>query len=54
MKRYVKEFAMDEMKCCTEERKADIKRILRNYENGMITAFEAVESICDTYYKRIL
>lgn len=50
IKRYVKEFAADEMKCCSEKRKALIKRILRHYENGFITALEAVKSICDTYY----
>lgn len=51
MKRYVKEFANDEMRCCTEDRKRRIKRILKRYENGIITSFEAVKSICDTYYE---
>jgi hypothetical protein len=50
MKRYVKEFANDEMKCCTKERKEKIQHILKMYEKGLITAFEAIKSICDTYY----
>lgn len=53
MKRYVKEFANDEMRCCTEERKEKIQRILKVYERGMITALEAVKSICDTYYDNL-
>lgn len=53
MKRFVKEFANDEMKCCTDERKVKIKHILKVYENGMITSFEAVKIICDTYYESI-
>ena len=53
MKRYVTEFAKDEMKCCTEERKAKIQHILKNYERGLITSFEAVKTICDTYYETV-
>lgn len=53
MKRYVKEFAKDEMKCCTEERKQKIQNILKFYESGNITALEAVKSICDTYYDNL-
>ena len=53
MKRYVTEFANDEMKCCTEERKAKIQHILKSYERGLITSFEAVKSICDTYYETL-
>lgn len=53
MKRYVKEFANDEMKCCTEERKQKIQKILEVYERDMITALEAVKSICDTYYDNL-
>lgn len=53
MKRYVKEFANDEMKKCSNRRKSEIQAILNNYERGMITALEAVKSICDTYYERL-
>jgi len=53
MKRYVKEFANDEVKKCSNRRKAEIQAILKNYERGMITALEAVKSICDTYYERL-
>lgn len=51
MKRYVKEFANDEMECCTEERKEKIQHILKVYEKGMVTPFETVKMICDTYYE---
>ena len=51
MKRFVKEFANDEMKCCTEERKAKIQHVLRTYEKGLITSLEAVKAICDSYYE---
>lgn len=54
MKKYVIDFAKDEMKDCTNKRKAEIQAILKSYENGMITSLEAVKSICDTYYERIL
>lgn len=53
MKRYVIEFANDEMRCCTEGRKEKIQRILKVYTSGMITALEAVKSICDTYYDNL-
>ncbi len=53
MKRYVKEFANDEMKKSPSSRKAEIQAILNNYERGIITALEAVKSICDTYYDRL-
>lgn len=53
MKRYVKEFARDEMLCCTEERKRKIQKIVKFYERGIITALEAVKSICDTYYDNL-
>ncbi len=53
MKRYVKEFANDEMKKCSNKRKSEIQTILNNYERGMITDLEAVKSICDTYYDRL-
>lgn len=53
MKRYVKEFAKNEMRNCTNKRKAEIQTILKNYERGMITSLEAVKSICDTYYERL-
>ncbi len=53
MKRYVKEFANDEMKKCSNKRRSEIQTILNNYERGMITALEAVKSICDTYYDRL-
>lgn len=52
MKRYVREFANAEMKCCTEGRKAKIQNILKAHEKGMITSFEAVKMICDTYYEQ--
>lgn len=51
MKRYVKEFANDEMKSCTEERKVKIQHVLEVYEKGLITSLEAVKMICDTYYE---
>ncbi len=53
MKCYVKEFAKDEMKCCTDKRRTEIIQILNNYERGIITALEAVKSICDTYYDNL-
>lgn len=52
MKRYVKEFANDEMKYCSEKRKEQIEKILRNYEKGMITSLEAVKGIVDSYYEQ--
>lgn len=54
MKKYVTDFVKDEMKNCSNMRKSEIQKILRNYERGMITSLEAVKSICDTYYERIL
>ena len=51
MKRFVKEFANDEMKCCTDVRKAKIQRVLKAYERGLITSLEAVKLICDSYYE---
>lgn len=48
MKRYVKEFANDEMSCCTERRRKQIRKILAMYESGIITAREAVAGICGT------
>ena len=54
MKKYVIDFAKDEMKNCTNKRKMEIQAILENYENGLITSLEAVKGICDTYYERIL
>lgn len=54
MKKYVIDFAKDEMKCCSNRRKAEIQTILKNYENGILTSIEAVKSICDTYYDRII
>lgn len=51
MKRFVKEFANDEMKCCTDERKAKIQHVLKMYEKGLITSLEAVRAICDSYYE---
>ncbi len=53
MKKYVLDFAKDEMRNCSNRRKAEIQTILKNYENGYITAMEAVKSICDTYYERL-
>ena len=53
MKKYVLDFAKDQMKYCCKRRKAEIQTILKNYENGMMTALEAVKSICDTYYERL-
>ncbi len=53
MKRYVKEFANDEMNRSSNKRKSEIQAILNNYERGTITALEAVKSICDTYYDRL-
>lgn len=54
MKKYVVDFAKDEMRNCTNKRKGEIEIILKNYERGMITSLEAIKSICDTYYERIL
>ena len=45
MKRYVKEFANDEMKNCSPERKEKIEIAVRAHERGYITAFEAVRLI---------
>lgn len=53
MKKYVLDFAKDEMKCCSNRRKTEIQTILKNYENGTLTPIEAVKSICDTYYERL-
>ncbi len=53
MKKYVLDFAKDEMKNCSNRRKAEIQTILKNYENEHITSLEAVKSICDTYYERL-
>ena len=50
MKRYVKEFANDELKCCSEKRKMEIERILNVHERGLITSFETVALIVETYY----
>ena len=54
MKKYVLDFAKDEMRNCTNKRKSEIQAILKTYESGLITSFEAIKSICDTYYERIL
>lgn len=54
LKKYVIDFAKDEMRNCTNKRKAEIQVILKKYESGLITSLEAVKSICDTYYERIL
>ena len=54
MKKYVIDFAKDEMRNCTNKRKSEIQAILKNYENEMITSLEAVKNICDTYYERVL
>ena len=54
MKKYVIDFAKDEMRNCTNKRKAEIQVILKNYERVLITSFEAIKSICYTYYERIL
>lgn len=53
MKKYVLDFAKDEMKYCSNRRKAEIQTILKNYENGSITAMETVRAITDTYYERL-
>ena len=53
MKKYVLDFAKDEMKCCSNRRKAEIQTILKNYENGLISPMEAIKAICDTYYERV-
>lgn len=50
MKRYVKEFANDQMKHCTEERKSYINTVLKHYKKGIITSFEAVELIVNSYH----
>lgn len=52
MKRYVKEFANDEMKCCSEERKTEIEHVLDVYKRGLITSLEAVKLIADSYYNK--
>ncbi len=53
MKRYVKEFANNEMIKCSNRRKSEIQTILNNCKRGLITDLEAVKSICDTYYERL-
>lgn len=53
MKRYVKEFANDEMDRGSNKQRAEIQTILNNYERGMMTPLEAVKSICDTYYDNL-
>lgn len=53
MKKYVLDFAKDETKCCSNRRKSEIQTILQNYENGLLTAREAIKAICDTYYERL-
>ena len=53
MKKYVIDFAKDEMKFCSNRRKAEIQAILKNYENDLITSIEAIKAICDTYYERL-
>lgn len=50
MKRYVREFANEQMKSCTEKRKAYIEKAVRYCERGIITSFEAVELIVNSYY----
>ena len=50
MKRYVKEFANDQMRYCSEKRKLYIEQVMRTYERGIITSFEAVELIVNSYY----
>ena len=52
MKRYVKEFANDELKCCTEERKKIIEHTLDVHKRGLITSFEAIKIIVDSYYNQ--
>ena len=52
MKRYVKEFANDEMKCCSEERKTEIQHVLDVYKRGLITSLEAIKAIVDSYYNK--
>lgn len=50
MKQYVVDFANDEMECCSEKRRLKIRHILVVYERGLVTSFEAVRMICDSYY----
>ncbi len=49
MKRYVKEFANDEMRGTSDKRKEEIMHILWACENGLITSYEAICSICEKY-----
>lgn len=49
MKRYVEEFANDEMKEASDERKEEIKRILWACNGGLITSYEAICTICGKY-----
>lgn len=49
MKRYVQEFAKDELKCCSEARKEIIEKILEYCEMGLLTDFQAIERIVDSY-----
>lgn len=51
MKRYVKEFANDQMKISSQENKSKIKNVLRHYERGYITSVEAVKVIADMHYE---
>ena len=51
MKRYVKEFANDQMKVSSQENKSKIKNVLRHYEKGYITSGEAVKVIADMHYE---
>ena len=51
MKRYVREFANDEMKDCTERRKLYIEKLLEHYERGYFTPFQTVELIVNSYYE---
>ena len=52
MKRYVREFANDEIKnhSCSEWRKSYIGAVLNHYERGVITSFEAIQLIANSYY----
>lgn len=47
LKRYVFEFANDELRVCTTEGRAKIERILTVYKRGLITSYEAVKRICE-------